>query len=90
MQVQNNKEEVPFAHYEEKFRALDPIESAKRCGVPFADGKFSVRRVFLCRFIRRRTCRRCNPLPSRRRVRWESGSFAGGGSPLGGISCPSG
>ena len=43
MQVQNNKEEVPFAHYEEKFRALDPIESAKRCGVPFADGKFSVR-----------------------------------------------
>ena len=40
MQVQNNKEEVPFAHYEEKFRALDPIESAKRCGVPFADGKF--------------------------------------------------
>ena len=45
MQVQNNKEEVPFAHYEEKFRALDPIESAKRCGVPFADGKFSVRRL---------------------------------------------
>ena len=43
MQVQNNKEEVPFAHYEEKFRALDPIESAKRCGVPFAAGKFSVR-----------------------------------------------
>ena len=43
MQVQNNKEEVPFAHYEEKFRALDPIESAKRCGVPFADGRFSVR-----------------------------------------------
>lgn len=43
MQVQNNKEEVPFAHYEEKFRALDPVEAAKRCGVPFADGKFSVR-----------------------------------------------
>ena len=42
MQVQNNKEEVPFAHYEEKFRALDPVEAAKRCGVPFADGKFSV------------------------------------------------
>ena len=52
MQVQNNKEEVPFAHYEEKFRALDPVESAKRCGVPFADGKFSVRRVFLCRFCK--------------------------------------
>ena len=42
MQIQNNKEEVPFAHYEEKFRALDPAEAAKRCGVPFADGKFSV------------------------------------------------
>ena len=42
MQVQNNKEEVPFAHYEEKFRVLDPVEAAKRCGVPFADGKFSV------------------------------------------------
>ena len=43
MQVQNNKEEVPFAHYEEKFRAIDPAEAAKRCGVPFADGQFAVR-----------------------------------------------
>ena len=42
MQVQNNKEEVPFAHYEEQFRAIDPEAAAKRCGVPFADGKFSV------------------------------------------------
>lgn len=42
MQVQNNKEEVPFAHYEEKFRALVPDEAAARCGVPFADGAFSV------------------------------------------------
>ena len=24
MQIENHKEEVPFAHYEEKFRALDP------------------------------------------------------------------
>ena len=31
MQVQNNKEEVPFAHYAEKFRALDPAEAAARC-----------------------------------------------------------
>lgn len=43
MQIQNNKEEVPFAHYVEKFRALDPTEAAERCGVVFAEGKFSVR-----------------------------------------------
>ena len=30
MQVENHKEEVPFAHYEEKFRALDPAEAAQR------------------------------------------------------------
>ena len=42
MQVQNNKEEVPFAHYEEIFAALDPAEASKRCGVPFADGRFTV------------------------------------------------
>lgn len=42
MQVQNNKEEVPFAHYVEKFRALDPHETATRCGVPFENGAFSV------------------------------------------------
>ena len=42
MQVQNNKEEVPFAHYEEKFAALDPAAASKRCGVPFADGRFTV------------------------------------------------
>ena len=26
--IQNNKEEVPFAHYEALFRALDPDEAA--------------------------------------------------------------
>ena len=30
MQVENHKEEVPFAHYEEKFRALDPTEAIGR------------------------------------------------------------
>ena len=30
MQVENHKEEVPFAHYEEKFRDLDPAEAAQR------------------------------------------------------------
>ena len=42
MQVQNNKEEVPFAHYEELFAAIDPNEAAGRCGVPFAGGAFTV------------------------------------------------
>mgnify|MGYP002735119241 CR=1 FL=1 len=42
MQVQNHKEEVPFTHYEEKFASLDPQEAAKRCGVPFENGRFTV------------------------------------------------
>ena len=40
--IQNNKEEVPFAHYEEKFASLDPQEAAARCGVPFENGRFTV------------------------------------------------
>ena len=40
--IQNNKEEVPFAHYEALFRALDPDETALRCGVPFEKGAFTV------------------------------------------------
>ena len=30
MQVENHKEEVPFAHYEELFRAMNPEEAAER------------------------------------------------------------
>ena len=30
MQIENHKEEVPFAHYEEKFRALDPAAVTAR------------------------------------------------------------
>ena len=30
MFVENHKEEVPFAHYEEKFQAMDPAEAAAR------------------------------------------------------------
>ena len=41
-EVQNNKEEVPFAHYEALFRDLDPDEAAARCGVPFERGAFTV------------------------------------------------
>ena len=32
MQIENHKEEVPFAHYEEKFRALEPAEAVSRLG----------------------------------------------------------
>ena len=30
MQIENHKEEVPFAHYEEKFRSLEPASVARR------------------------------------------------------------
>ena len=38
MQIENHKEEVPFAHYEEQFRALNPEEAAQRMGAKW-DGK---------------------------------------------------
>ncbi|MBR2032059.1 MAG: DUF3786 domain-containing protein [Alistipes sp.] len=38
MQVENHKEEVPFAHYEELFRKLDPNDAVQRLGVTW-DGK---------------------------------------------------
>jgi len=39
MQIENHKEEVPFAHYEEKFRALDPASVAERLKEVRWDGK---------------------------------------------------
>ena len=39
MQIENHKEEVPFAHYEELFRALNPADAAKRLNDIFWDGK---------------------------------------------------
>ena len=39
MQIENHKEEVPFAHYEEKFRALDPAEALQRLPDMAWDGK---------------------------------------------------
>ena len=38
MQIENNKEEVPFSHYEELFKALEPAEAVSRTGVKW-DGK---------------------------------------------------
>ena len=38
MQIENHKEEVPFAHYEELFSKLDPQDAVSRLGVKW-DGK---------------------------------------------------
>ncbi len=43
MQVENHKEEVPFAHYEEKFRTLEPAAVLQRLkGVKWENGEFYV------------------------------------------------
>ena len=38
MQIENHKEEVPFSHYEELFRGLDPAAAVERTGAKW-DGK---------------------------------------------------
>ena len=43
MQIENHKEEVPFAHYEEIFRKLDPAEAAARTGTPWDGKEFTVK-----------------------------------------------
>ena len=42
MQIENHKEEVPFAHYEERFRTLDPAEAAERTGAKWDGSEFYV------------------------------------------------
>lgn len=43
MQIENHKEEVPFAHYEEKFRALEPADvTARLADVTFDGSRFTV------------------------------------------------
>ena len=44
MQIENHKEEVPFAFYQEKFRALDPSAVAQRLkAVRYDGGEFTVK-----------------------------------------------
>ncbi len=43
MQIENHKEEVPFAYYQEKFLALDPAEAVSRVGDCYENGVFTVR-----------------------------------------------
>ena len=42
MQIENHKEEVPFAHYEEQFKKLDAAEAAARTGVEWDGNEFYV------------------------------------------------
>jgi len=43
MQIENHKEEVPFAHYEEKFRTLVPVDVTERLqGVSWDGQEFTV------------------------------------------------
>lgn len=46
--VENNKEMVPFEHYLEKYRLLDPAEAAVRTGVNFDPeaGRFQMRLLY--------------------------------------------
>ncbi|MCD8054537.1 MAG: DUF3786 domain-containing protein [Lachnospiraceae bacterium] len=34
-QIKNNKEEVPWEHYLEQFRDIDPVAAAARCRIPY-------------------------------------------------------
>ena len=53
MQIENHKEEVPFAHYEQLFAQLNPAEAAE--GDPPAAGQRGVMKFLILpmRFIRR-------------------------------------
>ena len=43
MQIENHKEEVPFAHYEEKFRTLEPVSVVERLKtVKWENGEFTL------------------------------------------------
>ena len=42
MEVKNNKEEVPFEHYLEEFKEIDPVQRAKELEIPYEDNTFTV------------------------------------------------
>ena len=42
MQIENHKEEVPFAHYQELFAAASAAEITARTGIELTDGAFAV------------------------------------------------
>ena len=67
MEIQNNKEEVPFSHYLALFEKLDPQEAVARCGVPFENGCFTLRLLNADTALhgRNTTSRRIGRTPSR-------------------------
>ena len=42
MQVQNNMEEAPLAHYKKAFSLLDPARRAKELSLPYENGRFTL------------------------------------------------
>ena len=42
MQIENNKEEVPFSYYADLFSKADPAEMVSRLGIPFENGTFQL------------------------------------------------
>ena len=43
MEIKNNKEEVPFEHYLQRFHQLDPADAVRRLEIPFDGNAFTVR-----------------------------------------------
>ena len=43
MEIKNNKEEVPFEHYLQRFRQMDPEDAVRRLEIPLIDGAFTIR-----------------------------------------------
>ncbi len=43
MQIENHKEEVPFAHYQEKFSQANAAEITARTGIALENGTFTVK-----------------------------------------------
>ncbi len=46
MEVKDNIKEVPFEHYLELFKKLDPKEVSLRTGIPYENGTFSLKFLF--------------------------------------------
>ena len=42
MEIENHKEEVPFAHYEEQFKKLDPADAVARLNIKWDEKEFYV------------------------------------------------
>lgn len=42
MEIKNNKEEVPFEHYLQKFQEMDPEDAVRRLEIPLDQGAFTL------------------------------------------------